>query len=186
MIRTRCHGRHSEPCHPNHCLCPPKRELCPPSEGCAPKKVTGLVPMEWVQSTTGDPWNTDLSEKEPICRRFCGEDLFFSFFGLHPRNRALEPIFRRFCGEELFFGLHTRVRGNEIFVPPQKIVYAPVTLLWRQVCNDCDLKQYVKTFLKDQLFFFFRAPSKFFRSQWIAHPGERPSHLENITKQQAF
>ena len=39
-------GGISEPCLSNHCLCHPSENCPPPSEDCAPKKVTGAVPLK--------------------------------------------------------------------------------------------------------------------------------------------
>ena len=90
----------------------PNENCAPLSEDCAPKKVTGSVPL-WSAVRGLRPQNTDH----------------------HPRIREQEPFFRRFCGEDLFFVflVVTHKFEEKSFCSPQKIIYAsPVTLLWRQ------------------------------------------------------
>ena len=67
---------------PKSLLVPPKRELCPPSKDCAPKKVTGSVPLECSLSpeTPKLPVITpEFVSKNCFFRRFCDKDPFCCF-----------------------------------------------------------------------------------------------------------
>ena len=91
----------------------PSENCAPSSEECAPKKLTDSVPLE-----------CSLRLETP------------KILIISPKIREQKAFFRRFCGEDLFFcffGLHSRIWGNKVFVSPKKIINAfPVTLLWRQ------------------------------------------------------
>ena len=74
----------------------PNENCAPLSEDCAPKKVTGLVPLE------------------------CSSRLET------PKILIITPEFvsknRSFADSAVknFYGRHSRIRGNKVFVPPQK------------------------------------------------------------------
>ena len=91
----------------------PTKNCAPLSEDCAPKKVTGSVPLECSS-------RLETPKILIITPEFVSKNRSFA-------DSAVK-IFS--C---CFFGLHSRIRGNKVFVPPQKNIYAsPVTLLWRQ------------------------------------------------------
>ena len=91
----------------------PNENCVPLSEDCAPKKVTGSVPLECSS-------RLETPKLLIITPKFVSKNRSFA-------DSAMKIFF--FC----FFGLHSRIRRNKIFVPPQKIIYAsPVTLFWRQ------------------------------------------------------
>ena len=93
--------------------CASQNENCPPlSKDCVSKKVTGLVPLECSS-------RLEIPKILIITPEFMSKNHFFA-------DSAVKNFF---C----FYGRHSRIRGNKVFVPPQKIIYAfPVTLLWRQ------------------------------------------------------
>ena len=89
----------------------PNENCAPLCEDCAPKKVTGSVPLE-CSSRLETP--KILIFTPEFVSKNC------SFAGSAVKN---------FC----FYGRHSRIQGIKVFVPPKKIIYAsPVTLLWRQ------------------------------------------------------
>ena len=95
-----------------HCLRPgakgsfrgrasPNENCAPLSENCAPKKVTGSVPLECSSRLDTDH---------------------------HPRIRVQEPFFRRFCGEDLFlffWSSLTNSREQSFCAPPKKLFMPP-------------------------------------------------------------
>ena len=90
----------------------PNDNCAPQGEDCAPKKVTGLVPLEC---------NSRLETPKIliITPEFVSKNRSFA-------DSAVKIFFR-------FYGRHSRIRGNKVFVPPPQIIYAsPVTLLGRQ------------------------------------------------------
>ena len=91
----------------------PNESCAPLSEDCAPKKVTGSVPLECSSRLETPKILIITPEFVSKNRSFADSTVKTFLFG--------------------FFGLHSRIRGNKVFVPPKKIIYAsPVTLLWRQ------------------------------------------------------
>ena len=92
--------------HINHCLCPPEQELCPPSENCAPKKATGLVPVQFSS-------RPETPKILIITHEFVSKNRFFA-----------DSSVKTFCFFFCFFGFHSRIRGKKFLCPP-KIVYAP-------------------------------------------------------------
>ena len=91
----------------------PNEKCAPLSEDCAPKKVTGSVPLKYSS-------RLETPKMLIITPEFLSKNRSF-------KNSAVKTFFF------VFFGLHSRIRGNKVFVPPKKIIYAsPVTLLWRQ------------------------------------------------------
>ena len=90
----------------------PNKNCAPLSEDCVPKKVTGPVPMECSS-------RLETPKILIITPEFVSKNRSFA-------DSAMKTFF-------LFACLHLRIRGNEVFVPPKKMIYAsPVTLLWRQ------------------------------------------------------
>ena len=82
------------------------------SEDCTPKKVTGSVPLECSS-------RLETPKILIILPEFMSKNCSF----------ADSVVKTFFC----FYGRHSRIRGNKLFVPPKKLIYAsPVTLLWRQ------------------------------------------------------
>ena len=121
--QSRHHVRHFGAVPPKSLLVPPpKREICPTSEDCAPKKATGLVPLE-----------CSLGPKTPevmvihlvFAGKFFAHFAMKTFFGLQPRICM-------FRDEDLFCGLHSRIRRKKIFALPKNCLCPPVTLLWRR------------------------------------------------------
>ena len=91
----------------------PNENCAPLREDCAPKKVTGLVPLECCS-------RLETPKIQIIIPEFVSKNRSFA-------DSAVKNFF--FC----FYGGHSRIRGNKVFVHPKKIIYAsPVTLLWRQ------------------------------------------------------
>ena len=91
----------------------PNENCAPLSEDCAPKKVRGSVPLECSSRLETTKILIIIPEFESKNRSFA--------------DSAVKTFF---C----FFGLPSRIRGNKVFVPPKKIIYAsPVTLFWRQI-----------------------------------------------------
>ena len=96
------------------------RNMLPPSEDCAPKKVTGSMPLE-CSSVSEIPKILIINPVFVGKNRFFADFAMKTFFALHPRNRR---IVRIFCYEDLFF-LHPRIllelEGN-MFFPPKLIM----------------------------------------------------------------
>ena len=121
---------HSGAVAPKLLLVPPKRELCLPSKDCAPKKVTGSVPLE-CSSRPETPkilvTTPEFVSKNCFFRRLCDED---PFFGLHPRIRGISRW------RPLFFGSPSQIWNDKVFVPPENYLCPPipVTLLLRRTC----------------------------------------------------
>ena len=104
-FRPRAKGGIPGPCLPKWKLYPPKRGLCP-------TESYRLGAMECSS-------RLETPKILIITPEFVSKNRSFA-------DSAVKTFF---C----FFGLHSRIRGNKLFVPPQKIIYAsPVTLLWRQ------------------------------------------------------
>ena len=116
-----------------------------------------MLGATWVQFVARDPLNSghqsSIRPPEPFFRRFCNEDLFFSF-GLHIRIRIIRdenfslffllvftPKFEGFRAyfamKTFFYDLHSRIRGKKVFEPAPKHCLCPppsqVTPLWRRV-----------------------------------------------------
>ena len=90
----------------------PNEKCAPLSEDFAPKKVTGSVPLKC--SSRLETPKMLIITPEFLCKNRSFAD------------SAVKTFF-------FFFRRHSRIRGNKVFVPPKKIIYAsPVTLLWRQ------------------------------------------------------
>ena len=89
----------------------PNENCAPLCEDCAPKKVTGSVPLECSS-------RLETPKILIITPEFVSKNRSFA-----------DSAVKNFC----FYGRHSRIQGIKVFVPPKKIIYAsPVTLLWRQ------------------------------------------------------
>ena len=103
---------------PKSLLVPPKQELCPPSEDCAPKKLTGSVPLK-CSSRAKTP------KILVIAQEFVGKNSFFAdfavktfFFGFTPESVEFHKYFA--MKTFVFWSLFST---KFLFLP--KIVYAP-------------------------------------------------------------
>ena len=98
---------------------PPQKDLCPPSKDCAPKKVTGSVPLKC--SSRPDTFKIlvvtqEFGSKNCFFRRFCNKDSCFLWF--HTESVEIR-------NEILCFLVHTLEFGALNFLCPPKFVYAP-------------------------------------------------------------
>ena len=103
--------------YPNHCLYPTKRELCPPSEDCAPKKVTGTVPLE-CSSRPETPKILVIPQNSWVKNFFLQISWWRLFFCFQPGIRGISHMLR---SENLCFLFSLSAK----FLCPSKIVYAP-------------------------------------------------------------
>ena len=141
---------------PNHSLCSPKREMCPPNEDCAPKTVTGSVPLE----CSSGPETPEILVINPVIsgkNRFFADFAFFCFWS-SPQNWHISrwsPFFwsssqnswnfahisrrlfffvfiadfvefRVYFVMKTFFVVFTLNSREKSFCAPQKTVYAPL------------------------------------------------------------
>ena len=103
---------------------PPNKNCTLPSENCVQKKVTGSVPLE-----------CSLRPETPktlvITSEFVSKNCFFAHFAI--KTLFVFVSFPHVSGKfahisrwrPLFFGPLSQIRGNKVFVPSKKIVYAP-------------------------------------------------------------
>ena len=104
-VRPGAPGRNSGAVPPKSLLVPPKREFFPPSEDCAPKKVTGWVPLECSS-------RLEIPKILIITPEIMGKNQFFA--------------------DSVFFSLFTlEIEGNKFLCITKNCLCPPVTLLWR-------------------------------------------------------
>ena len=88
---------------------PPQTRIVPPSEDCAPKKVTGSVPLECSS-------RPETPKIQVITLGFESKDcFFFADFVLKTHFCGVIPEFVEICAFfefKSFFSLHPKIRGN--------------------------------------------------------------------------